>query len=198
MALVAVLQNLDRELLLALNGCHADWLDPIMWWISKPVTSMGIYVLLAYTIVKRFKSDKWWLVLISFGVLIFFCDYVVTHGFKYPIQRLRPSHHPDIQSLLHLLTDDNGHVYRGGKFGFFSSHSSNNMGLAVLFLLWMAPLHRRWIALLLLWAVLVSYSRIYLGVHYPSDVLVGLTYGALVAWIIHSIFKRWINPPAIA
>jgi undecaprenyl-diphosphatase len=195
---LSTLQHIDRDLLLWINGLHADWLDPVMWWISKPMTSVGAYALLAYAIIKRYKSDKWWLVLISFGVLIFFCDFVVTHAFKYTIQRLRPSHHPEIQSLLHLLSDENGQIYRGGKFGFFSSHSSNNMGLVTLFVLWMRPVKKHIVALLLIWVLTVSYSRIYLGVHYPGDILAGLIYGAMMGWLIHAIFKRWFAPPVIA
>lgn len=186
--------NLDRDVLLALNGCHTDALDPLMWLISQPKTSIPVYVTLLITAVWRYRHAKWLWILASFGVLIFLCDFVVTFGIKNTVQRLRPSHEPELQSLLHLLPDGYGQLYRGGKFGFFSSHASNHAGIATLFLLWMRPLAKVWVVLLITWALLVSYSRIYLGVHYPSDILVGLLYGAAVAGLVHLFFRRFTQP----
>jgi undecaprenyl-diphosphatase len=194
---LAFLQDLDRDFLLALNGSHTSTLDPIFWFISQPKTWILVYLVLLVTVIWRYRSSQWIWVLASFGLMLFLCDFVVTHGIKNTIQRLRPSHEPGLQALLHLLPEANGNLYKGGKFGFFSSHASNHAGLVTLYLLWMRPLAKHWCILLIVWALLVSYSRIYLGVHYPSDILSGLLYGTIVAVLLHLLFRRFIHPSTI-
>jgi len=90
---------------------------------------------------------------------------------------LRPSHEPDLQDKVHIVND-----YRGGRYGFVSSHAANSFALAMLISLLVRK--RRWVALFFLWAILVSYSRIYLGVHYPGDIFGGALVGIMCAYIV--------------
>jgi undecaprenyl-diphosphatase len=90
--------------------------------------------------------------------------------------------------MVHHVIDSKGQLYKGGSFGFFSNHASNFFGVVTLFLLLMKPA-RKWIAVLLFaWALLIGYSRIYLGVHYPGDIIVGAIYGMLIAWCVSKLF----------
>jgi undecaprenyl-diphosphatase len=113
--------------------------------------------------------------------------------FKNTVQRLRPSHVAELQDRIHLLVGDDGQFYRGGRFGFVSSHASNHFGIAV-FMTGVLAGAPRWAApALFAWAALIAYSRIYLGVHYPGDVLVGGAYGALVGAICYLLFQRLVG-----
>lgn len=186
------LLSVDQSLFFLINGHSSPWLDWIMWHISQPLTWVPLYLTLAYVLVRNHLPTRWFWILLSFGLLIFLCDFVVTHAIKNTVQRLRPSHDPAIQHLVHLLKDASGQIYKGGSFGFFSSHASNHMGMAVLFVLWIRPRHKWITALLLLWASIIAVSRIYLGVHYPSDILAGMAYGAFMAVAVYQLFNRLI------
>ncbi len=118
-------------------------------------------------------------------VLIAISDLTSVHLFKNVFQRYRPSHNIDLQNLVHLVDG-----YTGGQFGFVSSHATNTMALAVFMIVSLSFEKKIFIALLLFWAMLVSYSRVYLGVHYPSDVVVGMMLGALLAFMIHFLMKK--------
>jgi undecaprenyl-diphosphatase len=190
------LQQFDQSLFLYLNGIHADWLDPVMWQISQPITWIPVYISLVVFVILKHRPIQWFWILLSFGLMIFLCDYVVTNAIKNVVQRLRPSHDPALQNLVHLLHDSSGQMYKGGKFGFFSSHASNHAGIAVLFMLWMRPLKKHISLLLCFWVCIVSYSRIYLGVHYPSDIIVGMAYGAGASYLVYILFQRLLKLPS--
>lgn len=155
-----------------------------MWWISKSVTWIPLYLLLVGLVIYRCRSWKAvLLILVGFGIAVGLSDYICSGIIKPLVCRLRPTHEPYLMSQLHLV---NG--YTGGLYGFCSSHAANTMACALLFSL----LYRNKLATagLMLWVALNCYSRMYLGVHYPSDILCGLIIGALLA-VLCAYATRW-------
>lgn len=182
--MIDFLIQLDTKIFLALNGVHSPFWDSIMLFASGKLSWLPLYLLVIYFIAREYKwKAVWWLLAIAFVVLL--TDQVSVHAFKNVFQRLRPCHNTDLNGLMHLV----GRC--GGKFGFVSSHAANTFGVAV-FISFLFS--KRWITLgLIFWAAFVSYSRIYLGVHYPGDVLVGAIVGAgigIAVWFIANRLMR--------
>lgn len=174
------LKQLDTDLFLFLNSLHNDFSDFIMYWLSDRFIWIPLYLFVLYLIIKKYKIRA--IIVVAFLVLmVVLSDQLSVNLFKNVIQRYRPCHNLEIQNLVHTV---NG--YCGGQFGFVSSHATNTFGLAVLSLLF---IRKKWFSIsILLWAALVSYSRIALGVHYPSDVFVGAMLGASISLSLFKIY----------
>ena len=170
--MIESLEHIDREILLFINGLHADWLDPIMWAISSNWFWIPMVALFIFMAVKRF--GKWCWIPILAATLCFATTDVVSHNVKESVQRYRPTHNLEIEDEIHTVND-----YRGGMYGFFSGHAANSFGLALITMLF---IRRKWYTITALcWASIVSYSRMYLAVHYPGDIFVGFCFGISVA-----------------
>ncbi len=179
------LLELDKEIFIQLNGCHTPFWDSIMMLVTDKIVWLPLYLYLLYLIFKDYRKQSW-IVLGGVILTIVLADQVTSTFMKPYFARLRPSHDPSLTSLIHLV--DN---YKAGKFGFASSHAANTFGIATfLFLLFRKS--RRWIVVLFAWAAFVTYSRVYLGVHYPGDILVGAIVGVLSAFTGFYFFK-WVN-----
>lgn len=179
--------EIDQSLFLRLNELHHPFFDPIMWWISDMLFWVPFYAFLMYLLIKK-ETAKWknfdWkiiaFIVVSIALSITIADQVASGFCKPFFERLRPSHEPVLDGLVHLLKDPNGHIYKGGQFGFISSHAANSFALAIFLLQLFKPL--KWRYWLVFWAIVVSYSRIYLGVHYPGDILGGALVGLFAGW----------------
>lgn len=184
------LDAIDREAFLAINGAHAPWADDLMEAASSMVLWFPLYAFFLWLILKRHgdRALLWSLPLIA--VMILFSDKGSVLLFKETVERLRPCHEPSLTGLVHLVYKD-----CGGQFGFVSSHASNHFAIAVFMI---GVLNRKplWaVVALLAWAGLITYSRVYLGVHYPGDVLVGGLYGATIGSLAALTFRRFIAKP---
>ena len=175
--------EIDEQLFLILNRMHDSWMDPVMWLFSKTEASIPLYAFLLFHIHKVYK-EKTWGILLSVGLLILMTDQFTSGLMKPFFERLRPSHEPSLEGMVHLV---NG--YSGGSYGFASSHAANTFGIAM-FLNCILKKVKPWISWLFLWAAFVSYTRIYLGVHYPGDILVGALVGVLFGWVVFKVYSR--------
>lgn len=171
------INNLDHELFLFLNGLHVGWLDPVMTFISSEMGWIPFYAILLYLIFRKSGWRGLFFVVIGVVILITCSDQLSSHVFKPVFQRLRPCHDPLIQDLVHL---PNGHC--GGQYGFISSHACNTFALASFIALIMNKYYKKIGLLMFIWAALVSYSRIYMGVHFPGDVLCGAAVGMILGF----------------
>lgn len=174
--------EIDQEWLVAINNCHAPWADQVMWIISTAWTWIPLYALLIGLLFWRFGWKKALVMVLAVVAAAGLSDWISSGLIKHAVCRLRPTHEPSLEGLLHIVRD-----YRGGMYGFVSSHAANTMAVAMTFsLIW-----RKWQATvpLMLWVALNCYSRMYLGVHYPGDILGGLIVGSVVSIGIYYLQK---------
>lgn len=153
-----------------------------MMTISNRFIWMPLYLFVAFLVYKEFGKKSW--IIILFAILaVALSDQLASHLVKNIFMRYRPSHNLILSSQLHFVDD-----YKGGLYGFASSHASNTFALTIYIMLLM-PKKDKLIAGLFCWAAIVCYSRVYLGVHYPSDIIGGALIGALSAWIAFKLYN---------
>jgi undecaprenyl-diphosphatase len=180
-AVIDQLNSLDKELFLVLNGMYTSWLDPVVYRATHTVYWIPFYLFLLYQIIKEYKMMGV-LVLSGVALTIILSDQITTGLMKPYFARLRPSHEPSLEGMVHLVNN-----YKGAMYGFASSHAANTFGTAA-FLYLLFRKSKPWMGWLFLWATLVSYTRIYLGVHYPADIVGGGLVGILCGWIAFKLF----------
>ncbi len=183
--------NIDADILIWINGHHEAWLDEVMWRVSQTKVWIPVYVLLVGLIVKKFRNWKAvLLILAGFGIAVGLSDFLCSGVLKPWVCRLRPTHEPALDPL-HLV-----YGYTGGRYGFCSSHAANTMAVGLLFSLLYKD--TRATVSLMAWVALIGYSRMYLGVHYPTDIMAGLLVGALWSVLIFAALRYWLHVVGVA
>jgi undecaprenyl-diphosphatase len=182
------LTDLDHRLLLAINHAHTPLLDAVMTFASDRLVWFPFYGMLIAWLIYLFRRRAWWLLPLLIGAVAL-ADSITSRLFKPFFGRLRPCHAPGLAGQLHLPDGC------GGQFGFLSSHAANSVALAVCLLLVLPAGRFRALKIgLFAWAALLSYSRMYLAAHYPSDVLGGAVIGAMLGAGAAWLFGHWGTP----
>ena len=156
-----------------------------MWLVTKIGTWLPMILMLLYMLYFKKGWRRTITVLLAIALVILIADRVSAGIIKPLVERARPSHNPDLQSTIHIV---NG--YRGGAFGFVSSHAANSVAVGLLLGLMLRD--RVVLTIMMCWALLQCYSRVYLGVHYPGDILGGLLVGAAAAVLVY-VPWRWLS-----
>ncbi len=171
----------DKELLLNLNGSQSLFWDGFMWVATSTIVWVPVAAMLLYIIIKNNKIQEALLTIVMIALVITLADQIASGLCKPFFARFRPTQDPNIMYMVDIV---NG--YRGGRFGFISSHAANTFAISVFLSLLIK--RKSLTFMLLFWAVLNSYSRIYLGVHYPGDILCGYVWGILMAMLMLRLY----------
>ncbi len=184
---------LERDFFFAMNGSDSLFWDNVMWTISGRFVWIPLFLFILFLFFFRTHRKEAILVSLFFILVFVATDQISSSFFKPFFERFRPTHHPDFRDMVDIM---NG--YRGGRYGFISGHATNSFGLAV----FLSLVFRNGFLIFstLLWATINSYTRIYLGVHFISDILAGMIVGTLVAFILYWLYtvlrKVIVRPPS--
>lgn len=179
----------DKQLLLMVNGSDSTFLDSIIMTLTTATTWIPLYVGLLYVVIMVNRNVRDVLLIIAAaGLCVALAGAVDDEIVKPLVARWRPTHDPEIGHLVDVVDG-----YRGGNYGFFSAHAANTFSIAIFFSLLMRQ--RLFTIFMVCWSLTNCYTRLYLGVHYPGDITVGLLWGGLVGWSVYRFFYcRFVIP----
>lgn len=188
--MIDYLMDIDAEALLAVNGMYSSFQDALWWMVSAKWSSALLVLSLLWILIHKNRRHAL-LVLAMVALAVLLADQVSSGLIKHLVERLRPTHDPSLENAVHIV---NG--YRGGMYGFVSSHAANFFAIATLVSFIMR--HRLVVIALYGWGLAQCYSRMYLGVHYPGDILGGIIVGVLAGWLVWRLMcwiqYRWRLP----
>lgn len=175
------LNNLDRSFFLFLNGLHAPILDPVMYYGTRTLLWIPLYLFFLFLLIRKYKWQTL-LILVFTAVMILVSDQLCNLSKDF-FHRLRPSNEPGL--TVHLV---NGN--KGGMYGYYSAHASNTFAIAVFMIMLLEKHIRNFYLPVLIWALFMSYTRIYLGLHYPGDTITGILVGSLLGYLTGKLYDR--------
>ena len=179
----------DIELFYLINGQRNEFFDYMFSFLSHNLSSfLFILIAIIFLTIKKFKK-QFWILLILVILSFLLADRISVLCFKDVFERLRPSHALEGVKLVKLESWKLVYDHKGGQYGFVSSHAANSFSIATIFIL-LGKKYKLFSVLILLWAILVSYSRIYCGVHYPGDIIGGALLGVLIGYFIIFLYKQ--------
>jgi undecaprenyl-diphosphatase len=187
-----MINDVDTDLLLWLNSAHNAFFDVFMMLFTGKWIWIPMYLSLAYLLLKNMTAKQAMMCIVAIALVIVVTDQMSSSLIRHAVGRLRPANLENpISSMVHIVDG-----YRGGRYGFPSSHAANSFGLVffLYFLMRRSPLP----AFMMVWAIVNCYSRIYLGVHYPGDILCGALVGLLGATIVWLIYRRLTKQEALS
>ena len=176
--------NLDHELFLYLNNLGNESWDWVWMYYTDKKNWIPLYLILLYLMYKRLNTKMFVLTIIVFILMVLITDHVTNLFKQILFKRLRPCHNEAIMNSMRLVKS-----WCGGKFGYFSGHSSNAMAIAVFSSLILRARYKYIPIFLIMWALIMGYSRIYLGVHFPLDVITGFIFGGLLGYLFYKLDK---------
>jgi undecaprenyl-diphosphatase len=176
----------DKILFLFLNNLGTPTWDNLWLIITSRGTFIPLYVLLLFFLYKKLGGKSLLILIVIIALMITFTDQI-TNLFKQGFERPRPCGEASLIDQMRFI------AVRCGKYGFFSGHASNSMAVAVFAGLLLKPFYKNLIFILLFWSAVVAYSRIYVGVHYPLDILCGLSFGAVAGFAFYKLSKYVVN-----
>jgi len=185
--MIEAIKDIDTQIFLFLNGLNHPVLDQPMYLMTKEVFWIPLYLLLVWAAYRGYnvKTAIW--TVVGVAAVVALGDRISVELFKNVFLRYRPTHHLDIGEMVHTV---NG--YRGGKYGFVSSHATNSAAIAIFLFMVLRRPFPRWAPWIFAWAALFTYTRIYLGVHYPADVVCGALLGIAIGYGVYIPFNRLV------
>ena len=179
------LENIDRSLFLWLNSFHSTFFDDFFLCVTNKYFGIPFYLIGIVLLIKGFGWKKGLILTAGAVLAVALADQTAQHLFKNVFERWRPTHNNEIKHLVHIVND-----YRGGVNSFVSSHAANMFAIAMFLGL---LLNRKVMIVGILIAGLIAYSRVYLGVHYPADILCGAVLGICIGWLVYRFFSNLLT-----
>ncbi|HKC67024.1 MAG TPA: phosphatase PAP2 family protein [Bacteroidia bacterium] len=181
------IKKIDEQLLLFGNSLHNSFFDAVVPYLTDFWIWIPLFLWWAFELYKIYKRKLLIIIFCVIGLLIIADRSSVL--IKDSVQRYRPTHNIELKEKIHVVND-----YRGGQYGYISSHATNAFAIAIFIFLLVKPYPKKWLKLtLFVWAMVFCFTRIYLGVHYPFDLFSGALLGTLLAFVFYKIFSRFIT-----
>ena len=175
----------DKQAMIFLNNLGSSTFDPFWILVSEKWFWIPLYIIFLYFLYKNFNKKSLFYILLFVALGITASDQIA-NIFKFGFERLRPCHDPSLEGLLR-------EVKCGGKFGFYSAHSSNSFFVATYLTILLGKKIKQLPYFLFVWAAIVAYSRVYLGMHFPGDIIIGAIMGILLALFFGTLAKKVIK-----